>query len=46
MDVVHHLTGIASPASLGAGLIIDTRDMSVTREPLPRRADCPRCATP
>jgi hypothetical protein len=42
MDVVHHLTGIAAPATLGAALIVDTRDMSVERDPLPRRDGCAR----
>lgn len=44
MDVVHHLTGIAEPATLGTALMIDLRDMSVAREAIPRREDCPRCA--
>jgi molybdopterin/thiamine biosynthesis adenylyltransferase len=45
MDVVHHLTGIAAPATLGTALIVDTRDMRVEREPVPRRAGCDRCCT-
>jgi molybdopterin/thiamine biosynthesis adenylyltransferase len=45
MDVVHHLTGIAQPATLGTALIVDTRDMRVEREPVPRRAGCDRCCT-
>lgn len=45
MDVVHHLTGVADPATLGTALIIDLRDMSVTHEAIPRRAGCPRCAS-
>lgn len=44
MDVVHHLTGLAEPATLNTALIIDFRDMSLTREEIPRRRDCPRCA--
>jgi molybdopterin/thiamine biosynthesis adenylyltransferase len=43
MDVVHHLTGIAAAATLGVALIIDTRDMSVERDAVPRRVDCERC---
>lgn len=43
MDVVHHLTGIAPPSTLGIALIVDTRDMSVERDPLPRRPGCERC---
>ncbi|MGH2969024.1 MAG: HesA/MoeB/ThiF family protein, partial [Solirubrobacteraceae bacterium] len=42
-DVVHHLTGIAEPATLGAALIVDLRDLSVRREPLESRPTCPRC---
>jgi bacteriocin biosynthesis cyclodehydratase domain-containing protein len=46
MDVVHHLTGLAEPATLGTALIIDIRDMVVSREAIPRRDDCPRCGAP
>jgi bacteriocin biosynthesis cyclodehydratase domain-containing protein len=42
-DVVHHLTGLMEPASLGAALILDVRDLSVRREPIQRQPDCPRC---
>jgi molybdopterin/thiamine biosynthesis adenylyltransferase len=45
MDVVHHLTGIAAPSTLGAALIVDLRDMRVEREPVPRRAGCDRCCS-
>jgi molybdopterin-synthase adenylyltransferase len=43
MDIVHHLTGIAAPATLGAALIVDLRDLSIEREPLTGREDCLRC---
>jgi len=42
-DVVHHLTGIAEPATLGTALIVDLRDLSIRREPLERDPACPRC---
>ena len=45
MDVVHQLTGIAAPATLGTALIVDLRDMRVDREPVLRGADCDRCCT-
>lgn len=44
MEVVHHLTGLAAPATLGAGMTIDLRDLSVAREEVARDPDCPRCA--
>jgi molybdopterin-synthase adenylyltransferase len=43
MDVVHHLTGIAAPATLGAALIVDLRDLTVEREPLTAQEGCERC---
>jgi bacteriocin biosynthesis cyclodehydratase domain-containing protein len=43
MDVVHHLTGIAAPATAGVGLTIDLRDWSVERAEVERDPDCPRC---
>jgi hypothetical protein len=45
MDVVHHLTGIASPATAGAGLTIDLRDWAVERAEIERDPDCPQCGT-
>jgi molybdopterin-synthase adenylyltransferase len=45
MDVVHHLTGIAAPATAGAGLTIDLRDWSVERTEVDRDPDCPECGT-
>jgi molybdopterin-synthase adenylyltransferase len=43
MDVVHHLTGIAEPATAGAGLTIDLRDWSIERAEVERDPDCPQC---
>jgi bacteriocin biosynthesis cyclodehydratase domain-containing protein len=45
MEVVHALTGIADPASLGSAIVIDLRDLSITREALPRDPTCERCGT-
>jgi bacteriocin biosynthesis cyclodehydratase domain-containing protein len=43
MDVVHHITGIAPPATAGAAVTVDLRDWSVTREAVEVDPDCPRC---
>ncbi len=43
-DVVDHLTGIAPPATLGAALIVDTRDLSVRRHAVERDPACPQCS--
>jgi hypothetical protein len=42
---VHHLTGIAAPATAGAGLTIDLRDWSLERAEIERDPDCPQCGT-
>lgn len=44
MDVMHHLTGLVRPATLGASLAIDLRTMEVQRQPLVAQPDCPVCA--
>jgi molybdopterin-synthase adenylyltransferase len=44
MDVVHHLTGIAEPATAGSGLLLDLRDWSITRHPVERDPACRRCS--
>jgi molybdopterin-synthase adenylyltransferase len=44
LDVVHHLTGLCEPATLGASLTIDLRTLGVEREPVERRAGCGVCA--
>jgi bacteriocin biosynthesis cyclodehydratase domain-containing protein len=45
LEVLHQLTGLFPPASLGRALIYDLRTMSVTTEDVPRRPDCPVCGT-
>lgn len=42
-DVVHHLTGICEPATLGRSLMVDLRTLEVTSEPISRRRDCSVC---
>jgi hypothetical protein len=43
MDIVHFLTGLADPATLGAALIVDLRTYAIDRQPVARRSDCPEC---
>ena len=43
-DIVDHLTGLAPPATLGTALIVDLRDLSITRHEVPRDPHCPQCS--
>jgi bacteriocin biosynthesis cyclodehydratase domain-containing protein len=43
METLHLLTGAAEPATLGAAVILDLRDFSVTRQAFARDPGCPRC---
>jgi bacteriocin biosynthesis cyclodehydratase domain-containing protein len=43
MDVVHFLTGLASPATFGVGYTIDLRTMAMEREEIVAEPDCPVC---
>jgi bacteriocin biosynthesis cyclodehydratase domain-containing protein len=43
LDVLHHLTGLAQPSTLGVGHIVDLRTMEVEREPVIPEPDCPVC---
>lgn len=45
MEVLHFLTGVIEPASLGAGLNIDFRTMTLEREPVIRESDCAVCGS-
>jgi bacteriocin biosynthesis cyclodehydratase domain-containing protein len=45
LEAVHRLTGLVRPASLGTSFVYDLRTMQVTREPVPRLADCEVCGT-
>jgi bacteriocin biosynthesis cyclodehydratase domain-containing protein len=43
LDVMHHLTGLTEPSTLGVGHIYDLRTMDVEREPVVPEPDCPVC---
>jgi bacteriocin biosynthesis cyclodehydratase domain-containing protein len=43
LDVLHQLTGLAQPSTLGVGHIIDLRTMEVEREPVVPEPSCPVC---
>jgi bacteriocin biosynthesis cyclodehydratase domain-containing protein len=43
LDVMHHLTGLAQPSTLGVGHIVDLRTMEVEREPVVPEPGCPVC---
>ncbi len=43
MEVLHLLTGLAEPSTLGVAHIYDLRTMEVKREPVTAEPDCPVC---
>jgi bacteriocin biosynthesis cyclodehydratase domain-containing protein len=43
IDVLHQLTGLAQPSTLGVGHIIDLRTMEVEHDPVVPEPDCPIC---
>ena len=43
LDVMHYLTGLAHPSTLGVGHIVDLRTMATEREPVVPDPDCPVC---
>lgn len=43
LDILHYLSGLAQPSTLGMGHIYDLRTMSVEREPVVPEPDCPVC---
>ncbi|HEY4779277.1 MAG TPA: TOMM precursor leader peptide-binding protein [Solirubrobacterales bacterium] len=43
LDVMHLLTGLAVPSTLGSAHIYDLRTMEVEREPVVPEPDCPVC---
>jgi bacteriocin biosynthesis cyclodehydratase domain-containing protein len=45
MEVLHFLTGVIEPASLGIGLTLDSRTMTFEREAIIRESDCPVCGS-
>lgn len=44
LEVVHLLTGLCDPATLGVAHIYDLRTMEVKREPVVAEPECPVCA--
>jgi molybdopterin-synthase adenylyltransferase len=44
LDILHHLTGLAQPATLGVGHIYDLRTMGLEREPVVPEPTCPVCS--
>ena len=43
MEVLHFLTGLVVPASLGVGLTLDTRTMTIERDAVVQELGCPIC---
>lgn len=43
MEVLHLLTGLAQPSTLGVAQIYDLRTMEIDREPVVPEPDCPVC---
>jgi bacteriocin biosynthesis cyclodehydratase domain-containing protein len=43
LEAVHQVTRLVRPASLGTAFVYDLRTMRVSREPVPRLADCQVC---
>jgi bacteriocin biosynthesis cyclodehydratase domain-containing protein len=43
-EVVHLLTGIVEPATIGTAVTIDLRTLEVTRDAVDRDPDCPACS--
>jgi molybdopterin-synthase adenylyltransferase len=43
LETLHQLTGLVPPASLGVAHVYDLRTMRVSREAVPRLADCEVC---
>ncbi len=46
IDVMHHLTGLAKPSTLGVGLTYDLRTMELEREPVVAEPECQVCGGP
>ena len=44
LDVMHHITGLCTPASQGRVRVFDTRTLDVSDERVPRDPDCEVCA--
>jgi len=44
LDIMHYLTGLARPSTLGVGHMYDLRTMRVDREPVVPEPSCPVCS--
>jgi bacteriocin biosynthesis cyclodehydratase domain-containing protein len=44
LDIMHYLTGLARPSTLGVGHMYDLRTMAIDREPVVPEASCPVCS--
>jgi bacteriocin biosynthesis cyclodehydratase domain-containing protein len=42
-EAMHLLSGVSTPATQGAAILVDTRDMTVRTEPLAREPSCEAC---
>jgi len=45
MEILHFITGLVEPPSLGAALTVDTRTMTIGREPVVRDPGCRVCGS-
>jgi molybdopterin-synthase adenylyltransferase len=43
LEILHYLTGLAKPATLGTAVTVDLRTLTVEREAVPREPGCPVC---
>ncbi|HEX7278468.1 MAG TPA: TOMM precursor leader peptide-binding protein [Solirubrobacterales bacterium] len=43
LEILHHLTGLAKPATLGTAVTVDLRTLTVEREAVPREPGCAVC---
>jgi bacteriocin biosynthesis cyclodehydratase domain-containing protein len=43
LEILHHLTGLAEPATLGAAITVDLRTLAIERDPVPQEPNCPVC---
>jgi bacteriocin biosynthesis cyclodehydratase domain-containing protein len=46
LDLLHYLTDIAPPSTLGTAYVYDLRTMECTRKPIKQEPDCPVCGPP
>lgn len=46
LDLLHYLTGIAAPSTLGTAYVYDLRTLECRREPVEQQPDCRICGGP